>query len=128
MTRRPWERSDMADEPPKEFHGVPKRGVLVSVRLDGLGSKRPHQWAPDSWPAPVRWLTKVSHGLAIAEGVGIGFCLLAVVFLATWQFVDRNLVQHHLIDPESLVGRVLSVPGWTDGVIRHSVFLLGFLG
>jgi TRAP-type C4-dicarboxylate transport system permease small subunit len=118
----------MADERSQSSSSLPKRGAIVSVRLDGLPEKRPHQWAPDHWPAPVRWLTVLSHWLAIAEGVGIGFCLLAVVFLATWQFVDRNLVQHHFVNPDSGFGKLLSVPGWTDGVIRHSVFLLGFLG
>ena len=42
------------------------------------------------------------------------------MFLATWQFLERNLTQHHLW--------FFHVPAWTDGVIRHSVFLLGFLG
>ena len=54
------------------------------------------------------------------EGVGIGACLLAVVGLATWQFIERNLTQHHI--------PFFHVPPWTDGVIRHSVFMLGFLG
>jgi TRAP-type C4-dicarboxylate transport system permease small subunit len=99
----------------------PVRGALVSVRLAAPpGKPRPHQWAPPSWPAPIRWLTKLSHGLAILEGVGIGACLLAVIFLACWQFVERNLVMRHI--------PFFHVPGWTDGVIRHSVFLLGFLG
>jgi TRAP-type C4-dicarboxylate transport system permease small subunit len=80
----------------------------------------PHQWAPPEWPAPIRALARVSHGLAIAEGVGIGLCLIAVILLAAWQFVERNLVQHHL--------PFFRVPAWTDGVIRHSVFMLGFLG
>lgn len=82
--------------------------------------ERPHQWAPPTWPAPIRWLTNLSRGFAILEGVGIGFCLLAVIFLATWQFVERNLVMHHL--------PFFKVPTWVDGVIRHSVFMLGFLG
>jgi TRAP-type C4-dicarboxylate transport system permease small subunit len=81
---------------------------------------RPHQWAPPSWPAPIRGLAWLSHQLAIVEGVGIGICLLSVVGLATWQFVERNLVMHHL--------PFFHVPPWTDGVIRHSVFMLGFLG
>jgi TRAP-type C4-dicarboxylate transport system permease small subunit len=62
----------------------------------------------------------VSHLLAVLEGVGIALCLLAVISLATWQFVERNLTQRGL--------PFFHVPGWTDGVIRHSVFLLGFLG
>jgi TRAP-type C4-dicarboxylate transport system permease small subunit len=82
--------------------------------------KRPHQYAPPSWPAPVRWLASLSHGLAIAEGVGIGVCLVSVIGLAIWQCIDRNLTQHHLPSWHA--------PTWTDGVIRHSVFMLGFLG
>jgi TRAP-type C4-dicarboxylate transport system permease small subunit len=109
----------LSDDSPKK-PVLPKRGALVSIRLGGIPEERPHQWAPDSWLAPVRWLAKLSHGLAIAEGVGIALCLLAVVFLATWQFVERNLSAHHV--------PFFKVPGWTDGVIRHSVFLLGFLG
>lgn len=100
-------------EPSASNEEPPKRGARVSAQ-------RPHQWAPESWPAPIRWLTKLSHGLAIAEGIGIGVCLLAVVFLATWQCVERNLTVRHI--------PFFQVPGWTDGVIRHSVFLLGFLG
>jgi TRAP-type C4-dicarboxylate transport system permease small subunit len=83
-------------------------------------TKRPHQYAPPEWPAPLRGLAKLSQWLAVAEGIGIGFCLLSVVFLACWQFVERNLVQRHI--------PFFHTPGWTDGVIRHSVFLLGFLG
>lgn len=83
-------------------------------------TERPHQWAPPEWPAPVRWLVKLSQGFAVVEGVGIGLCLLAVIFLACWQFVERNLVMHHL--------PFFKVPTWVDGVIRHSVFMLGFLG
>jgi TRAP-type C4-dicarboxylate transport system permease small subunit len=107
-----------SEDPPKK--GLPKRGALVSIRLNGPAEVRPHQWAPGQWPAPIRWLAAVSHYLAVAEGAGIALCLLSVVFLATWQFVERNLTQNHLPFPR--------VPGWTDGVIRHSVFLLGFLG
>jgi TRAP-type C4-dicarboxylate transport system permease small subunit len=109
----------LSDQPPKTPE-LPKRGPLVSIRLQGPGSSRPHQWAPPTWPAPVRGLATLSHLLAILEGVGIAFCLLAVVFLATWQFVERNCATHHI--------PFFHVPGWTDGVIRHSVFLLGFLG
>jgi TRAP-type C4-dicarboxylate transport system permease small subunit len=107
-----------SDELPKK-PTPPVRGALISVRIDGSGA-RPHQWTPPTWPAPVRWLAALSHGLAIAEGAGIAVCLLSVVFLASWQFVERNLSQHHL--------PFFHVPAWTDGVIRHSVFLLGFLG
>lgn len=86
----------------------------------GVTPPRPHQYAPPDWPAPIRGLAKLSQWLAVAEGIGIGFCLLSVVFLATWQFVERNLVMRHI--------PFFHVPGWIDGVIRHSVFMLGFLG
>ena len=62
---------------------------------------------PESWPAPSKALAAVSRALA-------------VVVLATWQFVERNLTQRHI--------PFVHVPAWTDGVIRHSVFMLGFLG
>jgi TRAP-type C4-dicarboxylate transport system permease small subunit len=82
--------------------------------------KRPHQYVPESWPLPLRLLAKLSHGLAILEGAGIAFCLATVIFLATWQFIERNLHGHHIW--------FFPVPRWIDGVIRHSVFMLGFLG
>ncbi len=87
---------------------------------DAGTTAKPHHHVPHSWPAPVRALAALSRLLAFIEGIGIGACLLAVVLLATWQFVERNLVQHHLW--------FFRVPPWTDGVIRHSVFMLGFLG
>lgn len=68
----------------------------------------------------MRWLTALSRLLAAIEGIGIISCLLAVVVLAIWQFVERNLVQNHI--------PFFHMPGWADGVIRHSVFLLGFFG
>src|SRR5262249_11039979 len=102
--------------------GAAPRRVPGGQEISGGAARmtRPHQYAPPHWPAPLKWLCSLSHGLAIAEGVGIGACLVAVVFLATWQFVERNLTQHHIW--------FFHVPAWTDGVIRHSVFLLGFLG
>ncbi len=113
-----------AGEPPapKEEHsaeGLPKRGAIVSVRID-TEEVKPHHHVPSTWPAPIRWLAALSRVFAVLEGVGIGFCLLAVVALATWQFVERNLTQRHI--------PFFHVPPWTDGVIRHSVFMLGFLG
>jgi len=68
----------------------------------------------------VRAVAALSRLLAVLEGVGIGLCMLAVIALATWQFIERNLTQRHLW--------FFHVPPWTDGVIRHSVFMLGFLG
>ncbi len=108
----------MTDEAPR---GLPKRGAIVSVRLDTVGEMvKPHHHVPANWPAPLRAIAALSRLLAVLEGVGIGLCLLAVVGLATWQFIERNLTQHHI--------PFLHVPPWTDGVIRHSVFMLGFLG
>jgi TRAP-type C4-dicarboxylate transport system permease small subunit len=78
------------------------------------------QSCPPDWPAPMRALSGVARVLAIVEGAGIISCLLAVVFLATWQFTERNLVQRHI--------PFFHTPAWADGVIRHSVFLLGFFG
>lgn len=80
----------------------------------------PGQHCPSTWPAPIRALAKLAQLLALLEGAGIVFFLLAVVFLATWQCVERNLVQHHI--------PFFHTPGWADGVIKHSVFLLGFFG
>lgn len=100
--------------------GLPKRGALVSVRIDTEETVKPHHHVPSTWPAPVRALAALSRFFAVVEGIGIGTCLFAVVWLATWQFLERNLTQHHL--------PFFRVPPWTDGVIRHSVFMLGFLG
>jgi TRAP-type C4-dicarboxylate transport system permease small subunit len=81
---------------------------------------KPHHHVPGTWPVVIRILAAISRVLAVVEGVGIGACLLAVVWLASWQFVERNLVMRHVWFPHA--------PDWTDGVIRHSVFMLGFLG
>jgi TRAP-type C4-dicarboxylate transport system permease small subunit len=58
--------------------------------------------------------------LARLEAIGIGACLFGIVCLATWQFIERNLSRWHI--------PFVAVPGWVDGALRHSVFLLGFLG
>jgi TRAP-type C4-dicarboxylate transport system permease small subunit len=100
--------------------GLPVRGAIVSVRVHQPEKVKPHHHVPSSWPAPIRALAALSRLFAVVEGVGIGACMLAVVLLATWQFVERNLVQRHI--------PFFAVPPWTDGVIRHSVFMLGFLG
>jgi TRAP-type C4-dicarboxylate transport system permease small subunit len=107
----------VSDEAPK---GLPKRGAIVSVRLSSGDNVKPHHHVPASWPAPIRAVAALSRLLAVLEGVGIGICMLAVVGLATWQFIERNLTQRHYW--------FFHVPPWTDGVIRHSVFMLGFLG
>ena len=76
---------------------------------------------PADFPAPVRALAAVSRFLAVVEGVGIGTSLLALIGLATWQFATRNLRMHGFPS-------VPAAPDWTDNVLRHSVFLIGFLG
>jgi TRAP-type C4-dicarboxylate transport system permease small subunit len=82
---------------------------------------RPGHHVPADFPAPVRALAAVSRALAVIEGAGMALCLLALVALAVLQFVVRNLRLHgHLWVP--------APPDWVDGVIRHSVFVLGFLG
>jgi TRAP-type C4-dicarboxylate transport system permease small subunit len=79
-----------------------------------------HHSVPDDWPAPMRWLTRLSRALATVEGVAIGLCLAIVVIMLTWQCVERNLVQAHYW--------FIRVPPWADGFIRHTVFMLAFLG
>lgn len=102
--------------------GPPVRGAMVSVRVGNAGTEKlkPHHHVPSNWPAPIRGLAAVSRFFAVLEGIGLGFCMTAVILLATWQFVERNLTQHHI--------PFFHVPAWTDGVIRHSVFMIGFLG
>jgi TRAP-type C4-dicarboxylate transport system permease small subunit len=84
-------------------------------------SVRPGHHVPDDFPAAVRGLAALSRALAVVEGLGIALCLLALVGLAVLQFILRNLRLHGLpwVPPP---------PDWIDGVIRHSVFVLGFLG
>jgi TRAP-type C4-dicarboxylate transport system permease small subunit len=65
-------------------------------------------------------LVKLSHFLSLAEGAAIAFCLFAAILIALWQFADRNLHNAHLPTVEA--------PAWTHGLLRHSIFLLGFLG
>jgi TRAP-type C4-dicarboxylate transport system permease small subunit len=79
-----------------------------------------HHTVPDDWPAPIRWLTKLSRLFATLEGVAIALSLAIVVFMLTWQCIERNLVQaHHWF---------FRVPPWADGFIRHTVFMLAFFG
>ncbi|MSP59128.1 MAG: TRAP transporter small permease subunit [Myxococcales bacterium] len=76
---------------------------------------------PPDFPIALRGIAAVSRLLAVLEGIGIGVCLTSLVALAVYQFAARNLNMHHItfLPP---------APDWADGVIRHSVFLLGFLG
>jgi TRAP-type C4-dicarboxylate transport system permease small subunit len=84
------------------------------------GSQPGHHVPPD-FPAPVRALAAVSRALAVVEGAGIAVCLLSLVALAVFQFIARNLRLHGAL-------WMPPPPEWLDGVIRHSVFVLGFLG
>ena len=112
----------MAEAQSPKGPGLPVRGAIVSVRVDNPDKVKPHHHVPATWPLPIRGLAALSRLFAVIEGIGIGFCMFAVVLLATWQFVERNLTQSRWHIP------FFHVPPWTDGVIRHSVFMLGFLG
>ena len=81
----------------------------------------PGHHVPPQFPRPIRALAALSRALAVVEGVGIAACLISLVGLAVFQFVARNLRLHGLPS-------VPPPPAWIDGVIRHSVFVLGFLG
>jgi TRAP-type C4-dicarboxylate transport system permease small subunit len=84
-------------------------------------NEHPGHRVPADFPAPVRALAALSRALAVVEGTGIAVCLVSLIGLAVFQFVARNLRLHgHLWMPPP--------PEWLDGVIRHSVFVLGFLG
>ena len=83
-------------------------------------TEEPGHSCPADWPAPLRALAAVSRLLAAIEGVAIVLFLLTVVLLSTWQCVERNLVQHHV--------PFFHAPAWADGVVKHSVFVLGFVG
>jgi TRAP-type C4-dicarboxylate transport system permease small subunit len=83
--------------------------------------ERPGHHVPPDFPAPVRALAALSRALAVVEGAGIAFCLIALVGLAVFQMVARNLRMHGQL-------WMVAPPIWIDGVIRHAVFVLGFLG
>jgi TRAP-type C4-dicarboxylate transport system permease small subunit len=68
---------------------------------------------------PLRWLSALSSGLAWLEGAGIAACLLVLLLLPVWQFADRNAGALRPLLPPA--------PPWSDQVVRHTVFLLGFL-
>ena len=77
---------------------------------------------PADFPAPVRALAALSRALAFAEGVAIGVCLVSLIGLAVFDFLARNLRVN------AGLKWVPASPDWLHGVIRHSVFLLGFIG
>ena len=89
---------------------------MSSAHVPRLG-----HYPPANFPGPVRAIAALSRLLALLEGVGIAICLTSLIGLAVFEFISRNLRSHHqLWFPD--------IPVWTDGVIRHSVFVLGFLG
>jgi TRAP-type C4-dicarboxylate transport system permease small subunit len=98
-----------------------------------------HHSVPAQWPAPMRALAKISRMLATAEGVAIALCLALVVFMLTWQCVERNVTQaewyRSLAHSTAFLARALRycvdhmrAPPWVDGFIRHTVFMLAFFG
>ena len=89
--------------------------------MSSANAHRLGHYPPANFPRPVRAIAALSRLLALLEGVGIAVCLTSLVGLAVFEFASRNLRGHHqLWFPD--------IPVWTDGVIRHSVFVLGFLG
>ena len=76
---------------------------------------------PRDFPAPVRALAAVSRALAVLEGLGIGVSLVTLILLASYQVLSRNLRMHQQL-------WIPPAPEWTDSLLRHSVFILGFLG
>jgi len=76
---------------------------------------------PDDFPAFVRLLAAASRGLAVLEGVAIGVSLSALILVALWQSVARTL---HM----GILPSVPPAPDWTNGLLRHAVFIIGFTG
>ena len=76
---------------------------------------------PADFPAPVRALAAVSRVMAAIEGVGIAVSLTVLVLLALWQSIARTL---HM----GLLPSMPPAPEWTNNVLRHAVFTIGFLG
>jgi TRAP-type C4-dicarboxylate transport system permease small subunit len=82
------------------------------------GKRRPPYLGPERGPAVLRALGWANRALAIVEGAGIAFTLSALILLASWQFLARNLRGLH----------VPPAPDWINSVIRYSVFFIGFFG
>ena len=55
----------MAEQGPPP--GLPKRGAIVSVRLDAGDKVKPHHHVPSTWPAPIRGVAALSRLLAVLE-------------------------------------------------------------
>jgi TRAP-type C4-dicarboxylate transport system permease small subunit len=87
--------------------------------------QRPAYLGPAKLPPPLRWLAHLSRWIALGEGAALGFLLAALVVLAAWQCVARNLHKDWFpMAPFKYHGSHL----WVDSFIRHAVFLIGFLG
>lgn len=86
---------------------------------------RPAYLGPAKLPLPLRGLAHFSRWIALAEGAALGFLLSALVVLATWQFISRNVHRDWFpMAPFKYHGSYL----WVDSFIRHAVFFIGFLG
>lgn len=81
----------------------------------------PGHYVPPDFPAPLRAAAATSRALAVAEGVGLAGSLAALVLLALWELVARNLRMHGFPG-------FPAAPDWSENVLRHSVFLIGFMG
>jgi TRAP-type C4-dicarboxylate transport system permease small subunit len=90
----------------------------VTAATASSTAQRPSWLGPDRTPWPLRALAHLNRVVALAEGAGLGLFLGALMLLASWQFVARNL-RDLGVDP---------APLWIDSVIRHAVFFIGFLG
>jgi TRAP-type C4-dicarboxylate transport system permease small subunit len=100
-----------------------------------MSEQRLGHYPPKDFFIGFRALAAVSRFLALLEGIGIAICLVALVGLAVFQCVARNVrTEHDLIIGSWHVihfNRHLGFPAspiWAIGILRHSVFLLGLLG
>lgn len=94
---------------------------MTSAPHDSRSSPGHGHYLPADFPAPVRALAFLSRVLAVFEGIGIAVSLTTLVVLALWQSIARTL---HM----GLLPSVQPAPDWTNNVLRHAVFLIGFLG
>jgi TRAP-type C4-dicarboxylate transport system permease small subunit len=92
----------------------------VAAPHDPPSSPTGHHLPPD-FPAPVRALAALSRALALVEGAAIGLALVSLIVLALWQSVSTTLHR-------GLMPSLPEAPGWTNNVLRHSVFIIGFVG
>jgi TRAP-type C4-dicarboxylate transport system permease small subunit len=90
-----------------------------------MADPRPAYLGPAKLPLPLRALAHLSRWIALAEGAALGVLLTALIGLATWQFLARNLHRDWFpMAPFRYHGSHL----WVDSFIRHAVFFIGFLG